>query len=253
MRTEELFYPELQVVIGPYVLQEGITFTSYSDPKTPYDWCRILFTEEFQGSIQVEEKAEVEVYAGYGGSLQLFFKGLVAKNYNQAGAKDEILVKDYSLKLAETKVTNTFLDVSPQELVQYSLQEAGIIEYELTDQVYRPKGVVSVIQKTVVEFLKEINALWNIQADSYFQLGKFYWGMEPEQQDIYVFEYGSNIISLTRENSFWVLLTVSVPFIGHSQLIEVEHPYVSGEFLVSRVSCFVNEDGWLRTKIWFQA
>ena len=35
MRTEELFYPELQVVIGPYVLQEGITFTSYSDPKTP--------------------------------------------------------------------------------------------------------------------------------------------------------------------------------------------------------------------------
>ena len=154
----------------------------------------------------------------------------MAKNYNQAGAKDEILVKDYSLKLAETKVTNTFLDVSPQELVQYSLQEAGIIEYELTDQVYRPKGVVSVIQKTVVEFLKEINALWNIQADSYFQLGKFYWGMEPEQQEIYVFEYGSNIISLTRENSFWVLLTVSVPFIGHSQLIEVEHPYVSGEF-----------------------
>ena len=196
MRTEELFYPELQVVIGPYVLQEGITFTSYSDPKTPYDWCRILFTEEFQGSIQVEEKAEVEVYAGYGGSLQLFFKGLVAKNYNQAGAKDEILVKDYSLKLAETKVTNTFLDVSPQELVQYSLQEAGIIEYELTDQVYRPKGVVSVIQKTVVEFLKEINALWNIQADSYFQLGKFYWGMEPEQQ-YYIADQGKQLLGIT--------------------------------------------------------
>lgn len=253
MRTEELFYPELQVVIGSYVLQEGITFASYSDPKTPYDWCRILFTEEFQGSIQVAEKEEVEVYAGYGGSQQLFFKGLVAKNYNQAGAKDEILVKDYSLKLAETKVTNTFLDVSPQELVQYGLQEAGILEYELSTQVYRPKAVVSVVQKTVVEFLKEINALWNIQADSYFQLGKFYWGMEPEQQEIYVFEYGSNIISLTRESGFWVLLTVSVPFIGHSQLIEVEHPNISGEFLVSRVSCFVNEDGWLRTKIWFQA
>ena len=253
MRTEELFYPELQVIIGPYILQEGITFASYSDPKTPYDWCRILFTEEFQGSIQAEEKAEVEVYAGYNGNLQLFFKGLVAKNYNQAGAKDEILVKDYSLKLAETKVTNTFLDVSPQELVQYGLQEAGIMDYELSDQVYRTKAVVSVVQKTVVEFLKEINALWGIQADSYFQLGKFYWGMVPEQSEIYLFEYGSNIISISRESGFWVLLTVCVPFIGHSQIIEVDHPFVNGEFTVSRVSNFVNEDGWLRTKIWFRS
>lgn len=252
MRTEELFYPELQVVMGPYILQEGITFASYSDPKTPYDWCRIVFTEDFQECIQVEENAEVEVYAGYGGSLQLFFKGLVAKSYNHAGAKDEILVKDYSLKLAKTKVTNTFLEVSPQELVQYGLQEAGITEYELSGQIYRPKAVVSIVQKTVVDFLKEINALWGIQMDSYFQLGKFYWGLAPEQQEIYIFEYGSNIISLTRESGFWVLLTVSVPFIGHSQLIEVVHPYVNGEFLVRRVSCYVNEDGWLRTKIWFQ-
>ena len=157
MKTEELFYPDFQVVVGPYVLQRGVTFACYSDPKTPYDWCKINFTEEFQGSIQVDAKAEVEIYAGYSGSLQPIFKGVIEKTYNKAGAKDEILAKDFNIKLSAAKVSNTFLDVTPQELVQYGLLEAGISDYELSKEVFPIRPVVSVIQKPVVDFLKEIN------------------------------------------------------------------------------------------------
>lgn len=251
MKTEELFYPDFQVVVGPYVLQRGVTFACYSDPKTPYDWCKINFTEEFQGSIQVEAKAEVEIYAGYSGSLQPIFKGVIEKTYNKAGAKDEILAKDFNIKLSAAKVSNTFLDVTPQELVQYGLLEAGISDYELSKEVFPIRPVVSVIQKPVVDFLKEINFLWQLDIKNYFQLGKFFWGIEPEQKEVYIFEYGSNIISLTRGSGYWVMLTACVPFIGHSQMIEVNHPYINGEYQVKRASHFVNEDGWLRTKLWF--
>ena len=34
-------------------------------------------------------------------------------------------------------------------------------------------------------------------------------------------------------------------------MIEVNHPYINGEYKVKRASHFVNEDGWLRTKLWF--
>ena len=251
MKTEVLFYPDFQVLIGPYILQRGITFMCYSDPQKPYDWCKISFTEEFQGSIQVNDKADVEIYAGYSGSMVPIFKGIVEKAYNMAGAKDEILAKDYSIKLAETKVSNTFLDVTPQELVEFGLLKAGIHDYELAEEIYPLKPVVSIIQKSVVDFLKEINSLWKVDIKSYFRLGKFYWGIEPDQEDVYIFEYGSNIISLTRSSGYWVMLTMCVPFIGHSQMIEIDHPYISGEFQIKRSCHFINEDGWLRTKLWF--
>lgn len=176
MKTEELFYPDFLVVVGPYVLQRGVTFACYSDPETPYDWCKIKFTEEFQGSIQVDAKAEVEIYAGYAGKLQPIYKGIVEKPYNMAGAKDEILAKDFSIKLTTVKVSNTFLDVTPQELVQFGLQKAGIAEYELSKEVFPIKPVVSVIQKPVVDFLKEINFLWQLDIKNYFSVGKILLG-----------------------------------------------------------------------------
>ena len=90
MKTEVLFYPDFQVLIGPYILQRGITFMCYSDPQKPYDWCKISFTEEFQGSIQVNDKADVEIYAGYSGSMVPIFKGIVAVSYTHLSQPDPL-------------------------------------------------------------------------------------------------------------------------------------------------------------------
>ena len=66
-----------------------------------------------------------------------------------------------------------------------------------------------------------------------------------------MFEYGVNILSLTRFGGVWELETVSAPFVKHSHKIAVEHPKVSGEFEVSSVKIITNEDGFIRTYINF--
>ena len=67
----------------------------------------------------------------------------------------------------------------------------------------------------------------------------------------YIFEYGVNIIALTRSGGSWELETVSAPFVRHSHKISVKHPKVSGEFEVSKVVSSTSENGFIRTKIYF--
>ena len=78
-----------------------------------------------------------------------------------------------------------------------------------------------------------------------------YWGEKPEQEKTYIFEYGVNIIALTRVGGAWELETVSAPFVRHSHKISVKHPKVSGEFEVAKVVSATNDDGFIRTKIYF--
>ena len=74
---------------------------------------------------------------------------------------------------------------------------------------------------------------------------------KPEQEKTYIFEYGVNIIALTRVGGAWELETVSAPFVRHSHKISVKHPKVSGEFEVAKVVSATNDDGFIRTKIYF--
>ena len=68
---------------------------------------------------------------------------------------------------------------------------------------------------------------------------------------VYTFEYGVNIIALNRPGRVWELETVSAPFVRHSHKINVIHPKVSGEVEVSKVVSMTNDDGFIRTKIYF--
>lgn len=81
--------------------------------------------------------------------------------------------------------------------------------------------------------------------------GRVLLGEKPEQDKTYIFEYGVNIIALTRSGGSWELETVSAPFVRHSHKISVKHPKVSGEFEVSKVVSSTSENGFIRTKIYF--
>lgn len=96
------------------------------------------------------------------------------------------------------------------------------------------------------------HALWGIRTVKSFLLGRFYWDEKPGQQEMYVFEYGNNIISLSRERSLWKLETVAVPAVQHSCRIGVEHPEISGTFEVSKVIFSSDDRGFVRTKIFFE-
>ena len=62
---------------------------------------------------------------------------------------------------------------------------------------------------------------------------------------------GRNILSLARRGNLWDLETVSAPFVRHSHRIQVSHPRISGEVEVVRVRHLTNDEGFIRTHIYF--
>ncbi len=252
MRTQNLFYPVWQAVIGKYSFGEGISIEVFSDKKYLYDWARIRFTRQFNGNISLDRGDEALIRMGYDGRMQDVFRGIVAKSYNKATFKDEILLKDYTLKLEDARISGTFLEVTPQDLVRQGLMRAGIGEARLGGGDYPVKKKVAVREKTVAEYLMEVDSLWGIKTTKSFLLGVFYWNEKPEQDDMYLFEYGNNIISLTREQRLWKLETVAVPAVQHSRRIGVKHPEISGTFEVEKVIFSSDDRGFARTKIFFE-
>lgn len=252
MKTQNLFYPVQNAVVGGYAFNAGISIEVFSDRAYLYDWARIRFTRQFNGSISLNRGDKAEIAMGYDGRMQTIFKGAVARQYNQATFKDEILIKDYTMLLEDALMSGTFLDVTPQDMVQQGLMVAGIGSMVLSGAGYPAKRRVAIREQPVSEFLMYIDSLWGIRTAKSFLLGTFYWNEKPDQNEMYVFEYGNNIISLTRERSLWKLETIAVPALQHSQQIKIVHPEISGTFEVSKVIFSSDDRGFVRTKIYFE-
>ncbi len=247
----ELFYPGIGVQIGAYSIKKGIEIETCSDAESYFDWAKIRFTDPYQTQIGIAKGDEMSIYLGYSGIMEEVFTGYVSSPYNRAQGKNEILAKDEMQRLEGVTISETFLDVTPQEIVRYLLEVAGISNFQISQEVYQPKKVVPVAQKTGIQVLEEIRRLWQIQKRFYFSGGVFYWCTNPEQKQTYLFEYGSNIIRLERSMGSWELETVSMPFIHHSQTIKVIHPAYTGSALVKKVLFKTNDAGFIRTYITF--
>lgn len=252
MKAQELFYPELIVNIGNYSFSEGIGIEVSSNKKVPYDWAKIHFTKEFRDNIILNSRDKVSILLGYNGTLEEVFSGNVTRSYNKAANENEIMIKDKMLLLEDVIITNTFMDVTPQEIVRYGLTKAGITEYKLSSTMYQAKKIVPIVQKNMVDVLKQINSIWGIDILSYFIKGIFYWGEKPDQDKIFQFEYANNIISLVRKSDLWELQSVALPFVQHSKKIKVIHPSISGVFEIERMSFTTNDSGFIRTKLYFK-
>ena len=247
----ELFYPGIGVQIGAYSIKKGIEIETCSDAESYFDWAKIRFTDPYQTQIGIAKGDEMSIYLGYSGIMEEVFTGYVSSPYNRAQGKNEILAKDEMQRLEGVTISETFLDVTPQEIVRYLLEVSGISNFQISQEVYQPKKVVPVAQKNGIQVLEEIRRLWQIQKRFYFSGGVFYWCTNPEQKQTYLFEYGSNIIRLERSMGSWELETVSMPFIHHSQTIKVIHPAYTGSALVKKVLFKTNDAGFIRTYITF--
>lgn len=247
----KLFYPGIGVQIGAYSIKKGIEIETCSDAESYFDWAKIRFTDPYQTQIGIAKGDEMSIYLGYSGIMEEVFTGYVSSPYNRAQGKNEILAKDEMQRLEGVTISETFLDVTPQEIVRYLLEVAGISNFQISQEVYQPKKVVPVAQKNGIQVLEEIRRLWQIQKRFYFSGGVFYWCTNPEQKQTYLFEYGSNIIRLERSMGSWELETVSMPFIHHSQTIKVIHPAYTGSALVKKVLFKTNDAGFIRTYITF--
>ena len=221
METLELFYPQIAARAGPYTFDRGVEIEVYSAKTSYFDWAKIRFTEQFQPKLTLARKDPAAIELGYNDVFEEVFSGYVAKPYNGGGFMDEITLKDEMLLLEETQINNTFLDTTPQEMISYFLAQAGLSKMKLSATGYPERKRLPIRQMNVIEAINAVHAAWNIKQPFFFSGGVFYWGEKPEQEKTYIFEYGVNIIALTRIGGAWELETVSAPFVRHSHKISV--------------------------------
>lgn len=251
MEITELFYPQIAARAGPYTFDRGIRVEVHSSRDSYFDWAKICFTEQYQPKLTLSRKDPASIELGYNGVFDETFTGYISQPYNGGDFADEIKLKDDMLLLEETKINSTFLDTTPQEMISYFLAQAGIKEAKLSSQGYPERKQVPIREMNVIQAINAVHAAWGIKQRFFFSGGVFYWGEKPEQEKVYSFEYGVNILNLTRAGGEWELETVSAPFVKHSHVIAVNHPKVSGTFEVSKVVFITNDEGFIRTYINF--
>jgi len=123
MEVTELFYPQIAVLAGPYVFDQGVKIEVSSSKVSYFDWAKIRFTGQYQEKISLARKDAAQIMLGYNGVFDEVFTGYVAEPYNEGGFADEVTLKDEMLLLEETVVNNTFLDTTPQEMIAYFLAQ----------------------------------------------------------------------------------------------------------------------------------
>lgn len=251
MKATELYYPRIEVVVGDYVFDRGIQIESHSACDAYFDWARIRFTEQFEDKLQIARGTPALINLGYDNSYREVFAGYIAQSYSAGAQADEIILKDDMLLLERIQISATFQDTTPQEILTYILAQAGIRKMSLSPQVYPQRKRVPLSRVSGVQAINAVNAAWGIRQRFFFQDRVFYWGTSPAQEQVYAFEYGVNILGLTREGGEWELETVSAPFVRHSHKIEVKHPKVTGTFTVRKVVFRTTDSGFIRTHIYF--
>ena len=251
MEITELYNPQIAAQAGPYSFDQGIEIEVFSSQESYFDWAKIRFTEQYQPSITLKRKDAAAIELGYSDSFEEVFAGYVAAPYDAGGFANEINLKDDMLLLEETEINNTFLDTTPQEMISYFLSQAGVSRSKLSSQSYPERKQVPIRKMNVIQAINAVHAAWGIKKQFFFSGGVFYWDEKPEQAKVYSFEYGVNIINLTRAGGVWELETVSAPFVKHSHKINVEHPKMSGEVEVKKIVTMTNDSGFLRSYINF--
>lgn len=245
---QNLLYPKVEVNIGSYILTNGFMIDIFSSKDTYYDWAKISLSKKMINQFDVKNDDEIIIKLGYSDDIHAVFGGNVSKNNTE-----QIFCKDKMLQLQKIKITSTFLNVYPTELIKYGLNAAGIKNYKLSDKDYPKKDKFVVGNKNVIELIEQIHQTWKISENFFFTPEEvFYWGASREDDNkVYSFVYGQNIISMEKEGNYWHMTTVLAPFIRHSQIINIKHYKVNGEFEIQKIHYHTTVDGFFRTEIYF--
>ena len=231
--------------------------------KQPADICEFALKLGLPDLGLVKDK-EIELYIGYSGERSW----KVFSGYVYEPRAPRFLCKDEALKLFKTEVIQTFLDVTPQDVINFGLKKAGITQMELDSKAYPKKDRFVAAGENVSDLVRRVNTTWKIYNDWYFKEKKFYWKpFTPVPGPVYSYRFEENILDLTfttdREpygqrkvgstSSSGKLLTVVSPFINHGQEIEIIWPEIKAtRFIVEAVKHFMNDVGALRTEIHFR-
>lgn len=231
--------------------------------KEPADIAEFTFKTSLD--LGLDKNVPLELWMGY--DLENTWR--VFSGYISEPRAPRYLCKDEAVKLFETKIVQTFFSVTPQDIILYGLNKAGITTYSIDNKKMPMKSSFVVASENVPDMIKRVNATWGLDHDQYFDGDRrFHWDAPvPQPGPVYSYQYGQNIISLEfftdREpagqraaggtTGAGKLLTVASPFIKHSTEIEILWPEVkTTRYMVETVHHFLTDKGTLRTEIFFR-
>ncbi|ALA68837.1 hypothetical protein GT50_00575 [Geobacillus stearothermophilus 10] len=236
-----------QIRLGNVVVTGGLKeLDVWRSRKDPAGYASFLFKEEVD--IDVPQGAIVEIDLGYDEQTAVrVFTGEVSRP-----DQERIIAKDSMAKLLQTRVTQTFLNASPQDMIKFGLKLAGIEAFSLSPQAFGTKNQV-VANLNVYDMIRQrINPYWGIDFAPYFDVRDvFIWQPLEHPDEMFLFQYGENILEFLADGDIGMFRTVFVPGLDHSQFITISHPRANGIALVETVHHFI-QDEKLRSEIYYK-
>lgn len=250
MGYKKLISPEFRISTEKYELTSGMEVECFSSREARSDWCRVELTTQLQDIITYEDMEKATVELGYEDDYDILLPGYCRKT--EGDYWKEIMIRDAMIKVERTDIKATFINCTPQDIIRYVLIQAGITEYRLTDKEYGKKDTFIANKQDGIKTITQVNSIWGIDNDFFFQDEVFYWGCKPEQETVYILEESENILSLKKYGDLYEIETLGVPWIHHSQEIEVSHSKYSGTVNVEKTIIKSDSSGYTRMYIYFR-
>lgn len=247
---KRLISPEFRVTTESYEITSGMEMEFFSSRESRSDWCQVELSPQLQGIISYADMEKAEVELGYGDEYDTLLDGYCRRA--EGDYWKEIIIRDAMIKIERTEIKGTFIGCTLQDIVRYVLAQAGIERYQLDDAEYGKKDTFVVNRMNGIQAIAQAGNAWGADNDFFFQNGVFYWGCRPEQKNVYILEESENILSLKKYGDLYEIETFGVPWIHHSQEVEVLHSKHSGIVKVEKVIIKSDAKGYTRMYIYFK-
>ena len=250
MGYKKLISPEFRISTEKYEITSGMEVECFSSREARSDWCKVELTSQLQGKVPYEDMERATVELGYDGEYDMLLPGYCRRTGGDYWK--EIVIRDGMIKVERAEIKATFISCTPQDIIRYVLTQAGVTDYRLSGAEYGKKDIFSVNRKNGIKTIAQVGSAWGIENDFFFQDDIFYWGCKPEQENIYTLEESENILSLKRYGDLYEIETLGVPWIHHSQEVEVSHSKYSGTVMVEKTIIKSDASGYTRMYIYFK-
>lgn len=223
----EYIAPYVSAQIGPWITMKPISVDVFSSRMNPIDTATIELPAEGMGSADFTKGMPVAISMGYRekGVWPVFSGTVMDVSANRV---IRIMAKDQMETLRQTKITKSFVDAGPREIIKYSLLYAGIEDYQLSEKILPRRHHYISKALSVIQLINQINRTWELDDwNFYFEPeGTLYWGPWSESprynagQPVATLEYGVSLLDLKpADNGTGTASTFLLPFLRHSQIV----------------------------------
>lgn len=244
---KKLMAPDYRLTLQTVEVTSGLRVNYRSSKAAGCDTCRVYLSPEAQEAIGDADVSDCRVDMGSEDDYDNIIDG--SGTWEKDGT--EILVVDGMRKLLDTRIKATFMGCHPQEAIRYILTLCGVEDYQLADTVYGNKKTFAVDNLTGRDAILAVNAAWQLDTPFFYWDDVFWWGKKPDQEYVYELNDG-NIIELEKNGQLWTAEVIGMPWLHHSQYINITHSELIAVGEIETVLVETSEKGFTDMYITFR-